>query len=152
MSFIVKLGVCTDPVNKISKTISNSADFNCTVKKTEGINIMNPTILVSNDIKIVNYNYCYIPDFKRYYYVKSINIAPNNIFEIELTEDVLMSNKQGILNSRGKLARSADYRNYYLEDNKLPVTNKKIISTRKFPNSAFDGNTHGAIAIVLGPQ
>lgn len=151
MSFVVKFGVCTDPVNKISKTMSNVTEFQCTVKKTEGVNVMTPVILL-NTAGIVNYNYCYIPDFKRYYYIKSININNTGLWEVELNEDVLMSNKTQILNSRAKLARSADYRNYYLPDNKLPVTNKKIISTRVFPNSAFDGNAHGAIATILGPQ
>ena len=149
--FPVKFGTCTDPVNKISKTMSNVTEFQCTVKKSEGVNVMTPVILL-NTADIVNYNYCYIPDFKRYYYIKSININNTGLWEVELNEDVLMSNKTQILNSRAKLARSADYRNYYLPDSKLPVTNKKIISTRKFPTSAFDGNAHGAIATILGPQ
>lgn len=151
MSFVVKFGVCKDPVNKISKSMSDVTEFQCTVKKSEGVNVMTPVILLNTDA-IVNFNYCYIQDFKRYYYIKSININNTGLWEVELNEDVLMSNKTQILNSRAKLARSADYRNYYLQDSKLPVTNKKLISTRKFPNSAFDGNAHGAIATILGPQ
>ena len=151
MGFIVKLGVCTDPVNKISKNFTNVTEYECTVKRTDGINIMNPIILIQED-NVINYNYCYIPNFSRYYYIKTISINPNGLFELELSEDVLMSDKDGILSSRAKLERSADYRNYYIQDRYLPVTNKKIISTRVFPNSPFDGNAHGAIATIIGPQ
>lgn len=150
MGFIVKLGVCSDPVNKISKIMTNVTDFDCIVKKVEGINIMNPTILVNSSV--VDFNYCYIPDFKRYYYIKSVNIAPNGIFEVELNEDVLMSWKNYINNSKAMLKRSADFRNYYLADRSMPVTNKTLTWTKEFPNTPFDANSHGAIVTILGPN
>ena len=151
MSFIVKLGVCTDPVNKISKTMKDTVDFNCTVKNTDGINLMTPTIFINNS-SVITFNYCYIPDFKRYYYVKSVNISPNNIYELTLEEDVLMSFKSGILASTAMLARSTTHRNYFLKDGSLPVTDKTLTWTREFPNSPFDGETHGAIVTITGPH
>lgn len=152
MSFIVKFGVCTDPVNKVSKSLGEFTDFDCVVKNTDGINIMNPTILIQSDNSVVKYNYCYIPDFKRYYYVKSVNISPNNIYELTLEEDVLMSFKSGILACTAMLARSTTYRNYFLKDSSLPVTDKTLTWTREFPNSPFDGETHGAIVTITGPH
>lgn len=151
MGFIVKLGVCKDPVNKISKTMSNVTEFQCTVKKSEGINVMTPVILL-NTSDIVNYNYCYIPDFKRYYYIKSININNTGLWEVELNEDVLMSFKTGILASTAMLARSTTHRNYFLKDVSLPVTDKTLTWTREFPNSPFDGETHGAVVTIAGPH
>lgn len=151
MGFTVKLGVCTDPVNKIKKKMANTIDINCTVKDTEGINIMNPTLIFS-DVNVIDYNYCYIPNFKRYYYVKSVNFTRNNYIELELTEDVLMSFKPDILNSECMLARSTTYRNYFIKDSRLPVTNKTLTWTREFPNSPFDGGTHGALVTIIGPN
>ena len=150
MAFIVSMGIYKGPFNKINKTYIEKVSYTCTVKNEEGINIMTPTLIIK-DFDISN-NYCFIRDFKRYYYVKSVNINRTGLYEVELKEDVLMSNKTGILNSEVRLSRSADFRNYYLEDNKLPVTNNKIITTRVFPYTVFDGETHGVIATILGPQ
>ena len=151
--FNVTMGICNDPVNKISKTINSQKIYECVVKNENGVNIMNPTLILK--YFDIGYNYCFISDFKKYYYVKSININRNGLYEIELKEDVLMSNKEGIMNSTARLSRSADYRNFYLVDNKMPVTNKKIINTIPFRDSSgpvFDGEIHGIIATILGPQ
>lgn len=149
MAFKITLGICKDPKNKISKTMEESKEFNCAIKSDDGVNIINPTVLISNS-DILRYNYAYIPSFNRYYYISSIDILNNNVYQVNLDEDVLMSWRIDIRNSKVKLSRSFDYRNYYLKDNLLPVTNQKITSTLTFKNSPFDGKTHGAIATIIG--
>lgn len=150
MAFIVSLGVSNDPKNKIRKSIANAVDYPCVVKIEEGIDIMNPKITVQADVGIVSKNYAFIPDFNRYYFVTSISASPNGLWVVEMHEDVLMSFKDGILNSDVILNRSSDFRNYYLEDSELPVTNKTLNWTRIFPNTPFKGSVDGAIVTILG--
>ena len=45
-----------------------------------------------------DYNYCYIPDFGRYYYITNIVSVRTNIWRIDCDVDVLMSFKDAILN------------------------------------------------------
>lgn len=55
----------------------------------------------SFNIEVTNpsdYNYCYIPDFGRYYYITNIVSVRTNIWRIDCDVDVLMSFKEAILN------------------------------------------------------
>lgn len=150
MGFNVTFGVSNDPKNKISKTITSQVTYNCEVNNVDGIDIMHPILMVQAGGDIVTKNYVYIPDFNRYYFIASNTAGPNGIWKVELKEDVLMSFKSGILNSDIFLTRSDDFRNYFLQDNLLPVTNKTLTWTRLFPNTPFKGQVSGAIVTVLG--
>ena len=50
----------------------------------------------------INFNYIYIPDFEKYYFIESIEIAENDIKIYNCKCDVLNSNKQIIMNSKIK--------------------------------------------------
>lgn len=55
----------------------------------------------SFNIEVTNpsdYNYCYIPDFGRYYYITNIVSVRTNIWRIDCDVDVLMSFRDAILN------------------------------------------------------
>lgn len=150
MSFVVRLGICSDPKNKISKTIRNTSDYDCIVKNEGGINIMNPVVSITTSDAIVDKNYAYIPNFNRYYYVSNAEVAPNGIWTLTMKEDVLMSWKTDINNSEGLLARSYNYQNLYMPDSMLPVTSKTQTWAQVFPDSPFDGTVDGAIVTVIG--
>lgn len=149
--FTIELGICKERKDKISKSFSGTV-YNCKVNKSTGIDIMNPVVVVLTDANLSNVNYAYIAEFSRYYYVTDISVGPDGLWQITLHEDVLMSNKDEILASKVQLARSADFRNYYLSDPRLPVTSKTLTWTRVFPNTPFDGQSHGAIVTVAGGE
>lgn len=72
--------------------------------------------------KLLKSNYCYISDFNRYYYIKDIVSINNNLWEIYMNVDVLMSFKEYILNNEGLIERCEEYpplaeKNYNLIDN-----------------------------------
>lgn len=50
----------------------------------------------------IDFNYIYIPDFEKYYFVESIEIAENGIKNYNCKCDVLGSNKQIVMNSKIK--------------------------------------------------
>ena len=56
-----------------------------------------------------NANYCYIPQFNRYYYITDIVSVRNNLWEISLSVDVLMSHKAQLLNCVAFIDRNEDY-------------------------------------------
>ena len=58
----------------------------------------------------VSFNYAYIKEFGRYYYIVDIISVRNNVWEIHMTCDVLMSFKNEILGLNSIIARNqADY-------------------------------------------
>ena len=83
--------------NVIRKMLANPLSMGGTLR--ESTSVTNPTITVESPIAIVGYNYCYIPDFARYYYVVDIKSMRNNLWAVTLRVDVLMSFKDSILNT-----------------------------------------------------
>ena len=70
------------------------------------INIVNPTIRISLD-SVPDFNYLTIPDLgNRWYFVDSYNIVRNNVYDLELSIDVLMTYKTAINNIRGFIERN----------------------------------------------
>ena len=158
------MGVCRDPKNKLNKTMSDVVTYACTVKREstvspylgsthmEGINVMTPQVCLKAGDDIFTKNFAYIPNFHRYYFVQKIEIAPNGMYTLTLTEDVLMSWRDDIKNCEVMLSRSADFRNYYLVDERLPITQRTLVWNTVPDSSPLDGQTHGAIITILGPQ
>lgn len=164
MSFTVQLGVCKDPKNKINKTMTDAVKYNCTVKRhvqviptggvvpMEGINVISPQIILHGNNSVLKKNYAYIPDFGRYYFVHNVEIAPNKMYTLSLVEDVLMSFKDEIMQCEVMLSRSADYRNYYLADERLPVTQRVLTWNKTFSETPFTEKSFDAIVTFLGPS
>ena len=81
--------------NKIGKNLTNN--FSLSVTLRDATNIINPVILIELN-EIGNYNYCYIPDFNRYYFITDIIAIRTGLFAVSLTVDVLESFKTDIKN------------------------------------------------------
>lgn len=81
--------------NKIGKTLTN--DFSLSGTLRDATNIINPVILIEIS-EIGNYNYCYINNFNRYYFITDITVIRTGLFAISLTVDVLESFKSDIKN------------------------------------------------------
>lgn len=65
----------------------------------EETSITNPVFIIESDATIVNYNYAYIPDFSRYYFITDITSVRNGLWRITLRCDVLESFADDILSS-----------------------------------------------------
>lgn len=163
MAFTIQLGVCRDPKNKLNKTMTDAVTYSCAVKREtsvspyggathmEGINVMSPNVTLKAGDEIFTKNFAYIPNFKRYYFVRSIEIAPNGLYTLELAEDVLMSWRDDIKNCEVMLARSADFRNYYLADERLPITQRTLTWNKTFSETPFNETSFDAIVTIMGP-
>lgn len=81
--------------NKIGKNLIN--DFSLSGTLRDVTNIINPVILIELN-EIGNYNYCYIPNFNRYYFITDITVIRTGLFAISLMVDVLESFKTDIKN------------------------------------------------------
>ena len=64
----------------------------------------------------MDYNYCYIPAFGRYYFVQNATILTDDIIQYSLSVDVLATWKSEILASSLYVTRSASSYNLFLPD------------------------------------
>lgn len=89
----IKLYKTSSPRKKLVKELSDGITLTGTLRGQSSV--MSPSLQIQ-DIAVIGYNYCYIPDFGRYYYINGINALRANLFELSLGIDVLMTYAEAI--------------------------------------------------------
>lgn len=142
----IKLYKSLDDKKKLSKNLTNEKIMTGNVKIPT--DIINPVIIIEYFANFNDFNYCYIEEFKRYYYIKDFNIIGKTI-EINSHEDVLMSNKNSLLSLSATISRAENKPliNGYLLDDKFQAYSYKQITTKNFPNGI---NNDSIILITVG--
>ena len=135
MALTVIMGNSADPREKIGKNISTGGSYNCRLK--DETSILKPDILIQTSDNIYQYNYMYISQLNRYYFIDDIRSINNDIWLISAHVDVLETYRQGILNNEAVIKRQQNTYNLYLDDPDFRVYNYERIQTLKFPNNAF---------------
>lgn len=94
-----------------------------TVYLTDETNILYPVISLDYDagVLVSGYNYVYIPDFKRYYYITGISCDNGKRIYTTCAIDPLNTYKSGILSAPVNVIRSENAGITYCSDDRLPV-------------------------------
>ena len=121
----------TNANNDLNKTISNKVELVGALR--DASSIIAPSILIQSNP--IGYNYAYIPEFGRYYYIKNITAFRKGAYIVDLKCDVLMSFKEEILNMSGIVSRLTSGDEYANRDIKTKCleTHRKIM----FENTPF---------------
>lgn len=88
---------------ELNKRLANDTTFSGSFRSE--VSVLHPIIRIEHEIP-VPYNYCYINALGRYYFIDDIVSVRTNLWDLHLRVDVLMSHRQGILNSKGVLSDS----------------------------------------------
>ena len=100
-------------LRKIDKTLPSGSSNILTLSGylKDGSSVLNPTILVNYTIDIVGFNYAYISDFSRYYFVEISNVN-KDLWELRMRVDVLKTYATTILNTQMNIDRcmEADFK------------------------------------------
>lgn len=124
----------TNANNDLNKTISDKVELVGALR--EASSIIAPSILIQSNP--IGYNYAYIPEFGRYYYIKNITAFRKGAYIVDLKCDVLMSFREEILNMSGIVSRLTDGDDYANRDIKT-----KCLETHRrldFPETPFTRN------------
>lgn len=95
----------------------------------EVIDEQNSLIFTGEEISkkyLYTFNYVYIPDFKRYYYVNDIISVASGLWRIELNVDVLMSYKREFLDIECLIGRQEFDYDGDLKDDLLPFKSNQL--------------------------
>lgn len=107
--------------------------------------IINPKIILSNtnDITIteLKFDYARIEKFNKYYFVKDIKYLNNNLLEVQLELDVLMTNKNAIYNLTAFVDRNEFRYNERIIDDKLVILADKDYRTTTIETDLFKPQT-----------
>ena len=124
--------------NVLNKNIGSATLITGTIKDES--NLVNPEIILSRNVTSA-FNYIYIPDFNRYYYVTD-KIMEHQRTIVQCHVDVLMSFKNQIKNMNIIAERASNRFNLYQVDNELPLKNYKTVTTIAFNNGFSDTNSY----------
>lgn len=147
MSYSVTLYINSSGEDYLDKDITGGATVSCDFKSP--IDIERPTIYISGGSAYDTYNYCYIPEFNRYYFMKPV-AGNGQTLTFECESDPLMSFKTEIRACPAVVARNPWHFDLYLPDSKLPIETRTASATVKFPNNHFSGDHNCYILTTLG--
>lgn len=121
--------------NKISKSL--------TAVETLTGNIKEPSSIIRPEITIqratpTGFNYCYIDEFNRYYFVDDVVVINTNIIRLILSVDVLESFKNQILSQNVIIDKNTVDIDKYLPDENWLVNVKTKTDIINFPNGLLD--------------
>lgn len=120
--------------NKVDKTAELSTVGTISGALRQECSLINPEIIIQYD-KPPDFNYCYIANFGRYYYVENIVSMRQNLWRVRLRCDVLMTYKTQILNLNARIARQQYTYSYRQIDSEIPFTNDPEITVQDIPNN-----------------
>lgn len=122
--------------NKVDKELTQSVTLTGNVKNETSI--VNPTFLVEGNP--IGKNYAYISDFERYYFIKDVKVIRSNLFEIDMTCDVLMTYKSSIRSMFAIVERNQYRINKYLPDTEIKYSTDYDVITKKIGNVSLNNN------------
>lgn len=146
--------VLDDP-RVLNKTLGNPLLTLTNVKLKDNVDVMNPILELKNDVNLMNANYFYITEWNKYYF-KIPNETNNLGFIVRGKEDVRYTWKNEILQQRGIVSRHENAKdkngkpvyNCFLNDNRLMVENRQLVTALKFPSGLPE--TDEIIMVVNG--
>lgn len=123
-------------VNKIGKYLSNEIHLSGSLR--EESNVVTPSILIEID-NPSTYNYAYIPQFNRYYFIKELVSVRSGLWRILLESDPLESFKNEILSNSVIISDTEVTGAYtYLSGDVWKSSVKESTDILQFPNGLLD--------------
>lgn len=141
----IKLYKNLSEVNTIGKTLTGESERTGTLK--EGCSVLSPSVVLTGE-NLSGFNYAYIPQFSRYYFIKEITSVKSGLWEISMRVDVLETYKDSIKANTAILKRQEKVWDLYLNDEKFKAESTNKTATIMFPQNHF--NTVNFILTVAG--
>ena len=133
----ISLFTCTAENHRVDKSnyINNRFNLDGTLRNESSV--IDPVILIekTNPAKY-HYNYMYIDEFKRWYYINDIISIRNDIWEIHAHVDVLYTWFADIGNMECIIDKTEDYgnANFYYDDGSFVMDSRNNIELKEFAN------------------
>ena len=105
--------------------------------------LLNFNVLIQSDT-VPNFNYCYIDKFKRYYYVTEPISVRQNLWEMTMQVDALMTYKDSLLKCEGYIDR-----NEYIQNKMIIDNNRAIMQGADFEEDTITNAVFGEGSFVL---
>lgn len=133
----IQLMRCTAEAYRVDKSEFITNTFTCNGNLKDETSVTDPSFLIEKTTPPIKtqYNYCYIPQFERYYFIRDFDVVHNNMWRVSCHVDVLYTYMAEILNNKVIIekAQSASDANLYLNDGSFVVDARKYNRVINFP-------------------
>ena len=113
--------------NKINKILSSGLTINDVIIQND-FDITNFDLLIKNSSFNIEYNYCFIPDLNRYYFIENIEKMNGSIYKIRITVDVLKSFSTQIKNINAIITKSENPDDNFVDCEKSENYTSEVIN------------------------
>lgn len=128
---------------KIDKKLTSVSTYSNAVIVGD-MSIHTPTISLQLDsfTDVINFNYIYIPELRRYYYVTDSTIREDGFVQLQCKVDVLNSFKADILASTQYIDRQQNRCTYQLPDGMYNIKSNRNLTIKNFGNVIIEPNAN----------
>lgn len=130
MAFTINLYKTSSENNRVVKKLGSAASFNGELKAQTSV--VTPNILIQAT-NLSGFNYAYIQEFGRYYYITDITSVRTNLWQVSMRCDVLMSYSAQIKALRPIIEREEVGQSSGLIDSDMPININKKVQKYYFP-------------------
>lgn len=144
----ISLFTCTAENERVDKTDYISNRFVMDGAFRQESNVIDPVFLIEKtNPNEFFYNYMYIPDFQRWYYITECKSVRNNLWELHAHVDVLYTWRASIKQMRAIIDKTANGEdaNLYMDDGSFVMDSRKYNTVIPFSTGL---NTDGTFILI----
>lgn len=132
-------------MNTVNKQLGEFTAIEGDLRQT--FDVLRPTVTLRKQPR-PTFNYCYIPDLGRYYFVDRVSFEGNNAYELTLRVDVLKTYEGEILAATGRVSES-DNPDPYISNRETVFDRQPNFEKVPFANTGLLNETGGIIMVTL---
>lgn len=129
--------------NTVNKQLGTFTAIEGDLRQT--FDVLRPTVTLRKQPR-PTFNYCYIPDLGRYYFVDRVSFEGNNAYELSLRVDVLKTYESEILAATGTVTR-CDNPDKYISNRNTVYSRVPHFEKVTFENSGLL-NENGTMVMI----
>lgn len=131
---------------QVNKTLSDGVTLTGYLRTP--VNVLEPVITIRTD-STPAYNYAYIPDFNRYYFIKRWTLSNNNEYTLYISVDVLKTYSDDILNATGQITNTTDDNAEYSSRSNIPYDLRPVVKQVYFESNDYFKQDGSIIMIAI---
>lgn len=135
---VIDLYINSSENNRVSKVLSGKFELTGTLRGET--NVVNPEILIEHT-NPTGYNYAYIPEFNRYYFINEFTAVRNGLWRVRLAVDVLETYKTQIKQMPAIIDKQQNKgnSNLYLNDGSYVIDSRSYNTILNFSGGFNNG-------------
>ena len=135
---VIDLYINSSENNRVNKVLSNKFEMSGTLRGET--NVINPEILIEHT-NPTGYNYAYIPEFKRYYFINEFTSVRNGLWRVRLAVDVLKTYQMQIIQMPAIIDKQQNegHSNLYLNDGSYVIDSRSYNTILNFSGGFNNG-------------